>query len=361
MTKQRNLPPLGSGINQAIAFPNKLKWFVKYQRLTKLLPSLSVYDNSSNFGESCYRLVGRNGKFVYLRSRGFLEFDEDMKNVRSFICVNTMISEEEGRKALLEMKNRFAIMVNVGDQAGITSSNEDCLASENPHQLEKAVLCLIKDLPNGSDDSYRSKGNGRNGNGERNSRTPPVSYIPPDSDEVRSSISKSVSIIYEKIGIGKQFRQSSSSPSPSSSIKSPSSQSSPPSDDVCDDQKQQQQNRPSVLQSASTPKPSTVQIKQEYISRVPPLPNSACDCYFNNSETCTKCNQPPPTSTKSLKRPCDNSSDSDDSVGDDRKKSRTTPPTVVCEGEFFLLTFCCYFLRVLFEGISFEEVAPVCL
>lgn len=273
--------------------------------------------------------MGRNGKFVYLRSRGFLEFDEDMKNVRSFICVNTMISEEEGRKALLEMKNRFAIMVNVGDQAGIASSSEDCLASENPYQLEKAVLCLIKDLPNGSDDSYRSKGTGRNGNGERNSRTPPVSYIPPDSDEVRTSISKSVSIIYEKIGIGK-FRQSSCSPSPSS-IKSPSSESSAPSDDIFEEPKQQQQqSRPSVLQSASTSKPTTVQIKQEYMSRVPPLPN--CDCYFNNSESCTKCRQPTPTSTNSLKRPCDYSSDDGESVGDDRKKTRTSPETVVCEG-----------------------------
>ncbi|KAL5277524.1 hypothetical protein ACFFRR_002634 [Megaselia abdita] len=292
-----------------------------------------MYDNSSDFGESCYRLVGRNGKFVYLRSRGFLEFDENMKNVRSFICVNTMISEEEGRQALLEMKNRFAIMVNVNsDQPGITSSNEDCLASENPHQLEKAVLCLIKDLPNGSDDSFRSKGNGRNGNGERNSRTPPVSYIPPDSEAVKSSISKSVSIIYEKIGIGKQFRQSCS-PSPSS-IKSPSSQSSPSSDEVVfEEQKQQtqtqlQQNRPSVLQTVSTATPSKVQIKQEYMSRVPPLPNNTCDCYFNNNEGCTKCSEPVPTN--SLKRPCDYLSDSGDSAGDDRKKCRTTPP-LVCE------------------------------
>lgn len=301
-----------------------------------------MYDNSSNFGESCYRLVGRNGKFVYLKSRGYLEFDEDMKNVRSFICVNTMISEEEGRKALLEMKNRFAIMVNVnGDHAEISSSSEDCLASENPHQLEKAVLCLIKDLPNGTDDSYKSRGNGRNGFGERNSRTPPVAYIPPDSDAVKSSISKSVSVIYEKIGIGKQFRQSSCSPSPSS-IKSPSSQSSPSSDDVFEEHKQQQ-NRPSVLQTA---KPSTVQIKQEYVSRVPPLPNNACDCYFNNNESCTKCNQhvqTPNIVINSLKRQCDYLSDSSES-GDDRKKSRTTPTPIVCEGRFLLFLL---FLEIL--------------
>lgn len=295
---------------------------------------------------------------MYLKSRGFLEFDEDMKNVRSFICVNTMISEEEGRKALLEMKNRFAIMVNVnGEQAGISSSNEDCLASENPHQLEKAVLCLIKDLPNGSDDSYKSKGNGRNGYGERNSRTPPVAYIPPDSEAVKSSISKSVSVIYEKIGIGKQFRQSSCSPSPSS-IKSPSSQSSPPSgDDVFEEpksQKQQPQNRPSVLQTtASTATiPSKVQIKQEYMSRVPPLPNDKCDCYFNNNENCTKCNQQMQQQsqlpTSNLKRPFDSYSDSSESDEEavSSKKNRTAPP----QGRFFfifILFFCTFKFLVL--------------
>lgn len=291
-----------------------------------------MYDNTSNFGESCYRLVGRDGKFVYLRSRGFLEFDEDQKNVRSFICVNTMISEEEGKRALLEMKNRFAIMVNVEDRAEIDSSNEDCLASENPHQLEKAVLCLIKDLPNGNLDSYRSKGNGKNGNGERNTRSPPISYIPPDSEEVRTSISKSVSIINEKIGLGK-FRRNSCSPS-ASSIKSPSSESSGMNDDVFDEQKHlQPRNRPSVLQGAST---STVQIKQEYMNRVPPLPNGTCDCYFNNSENCVKCYQRSNTSGNLLKRQYDYLSDSSESMEADRKRSRISPINI-CEGECILL------------------------
>lgn len=50
-----------------------------------------VYDKGEGFGCSTYRLRAKNGEYVFLRTCGYLEFDQNTQRIDSFICVNTLI------------------------------------------------------------------------------------------------------------------------------------------------------------------------------------------------------------------------------------------------------------------------------
>lgn len=60
-------------------------------------------------GESCYRLVTRSGEFIYLKTTGFLEIDSKTHAVQSFVCINTLLDEKEGRALVREMKEKYSV------------------------------------------------------------------------------------------------------------------------------------------------------------------------------------------------------------------------------------------------------------
>ncbi|XP_050301805.1 aryl hydrocarbon receptor nuclear translocator-like protein 2 isoform X2 [Anthonomus grandis grandis] len=68
-----------------------------------------MYDKGESKGNSCYRLKSRNGQFIYLKTFGFLEID-DQGIVESFVCVNVQVDESEGKHHITEMKRRFRAM-----------------------------------------------------------------------------------------------------------------------------------------------------------------------------------------------------------------------------------------------------------
>ncbi|KAL0115866.1 hypothetical protein PUN28_011027 [Cardiocondyla obscurior] len=121
----------------------------------------AMYDRAETFGSSCYRLLTKTGKFIYLKTYGILEFDQDTHTVESFVCVNTLVSEEEGIKLIKEMKERYTATVDVNIRglirpsdlnssievsANSQTSNPRCNL-EDPTQLEVAITHLISDLP----------------------------------------------------------------------------------------------------------------------------------------------------------------------------------------------------------------------
>ncbi|KAH8304712.1 hypothetical protein KR044_005890, partial [Drosophila immigrans] len=108
-----------------------------------------MYDCNSSYGESTYRLFTRNGNIIYLQSKGFLEIDKETNKVHSFVCVNTLLDDEEGKRRVQEMKKKFSVIINTQ----IPQSTVDVPASEHPAQLEKAVLCLIQNLQNSVSDN----------------------------------------------------------------------------------------------------------------------------------------------------------------------------------------------------------------
>lgn len=95
--------------------------------------------------------MARNGQFIYLRTRGYLEIDRDTNKVHSFCCINTLIPEEEGKRLVQEMKRKFSIIINP-DEMPVSDSDE--LGVENPHQIERAIMNLITDLASAPNASY---------------------------------------------------------------------------------------------------------------------------------------------------------------------------------------------------------------
>ncbi|XP_051162603.1 circadian locomoter output cycles protein kaput-like isoform X2 [Leptopilina boulardi] len=120
-----------------------------------------MYNKGEGFEHSCYRLVAKNGEFIYLRTHGYLEFDKNTQTVESFVCVNTLMSREDGEKLMKDMKKRFSATINksIEDGSDLALTLEDELDDEDdegsnavagvedPAQLEDAISNLISDLP----------------------------------------------------------------------------------------------------------------------------------------------------------------------------------------------------------------------
>ncbi|XP_017092948.2 uncharacterized protein gce [Drosophila bipectinata] len=230
-----------------------------------------MYDCNSSYGESTYRLFTRNGNIIYLQSKGYLEIDKETNKVHSFVCVNTLLDEEEGKRRVQEMKKKFSVIINTQ----IPQSTVDVPASEHPALLEKAVLRLIQNLQKSDqegahmgeieDDEYgdeedddeeeEDQDEGRSdfgdsysahqqqphsqhphqpqqfhhvrshhssmmaisSHGQGSSKTPPLALVPPEAASVKSSISKSISVV--NVTAAKHLRGAQSG----SAAKSPSS------------------------------------------------------------------------------------------------------------------------------------------
>ncbi|XP_055690520.1 basic helix-loop-helix ARNT-like protein 1 isoform X2 [Lutzomyia longipalpis] len=232
-----------------------------------------MYDYSRQYGESCYRLITRTGQFIYLKTRGFLEIDKETNKVHSFICINTLVSEEEGKRLVKEMKKKFSIIIDSEDAQNV--QEEAIEAVEDPHQIERAIMNLITNLVPlegemseipGQPDSPASSKDGRH------TKSPPLAIIAPKRSTIKTSIVKSVSVV-------EAATKNIKSPESVSSVSSPCS-------DI---------QRPSVLQrtpgkrlSSTESKmgffgsPTSVEVKEETESlaspysdqRIPPLPTS---------------------------------------------------------------------------------------
>lgn len=156
----------------------------------------SVYDFGRNYGDSCYRLMSRTGQFIYLKTRGCLEINDKTRQVHSFVCVNSLVSDEEGRRLIREMKKKFSAIIS---EEELSAMESDIPAVENPNKLERAILNLITNLNNSatyeddnvsmiSDSTVETDDN-------RRTKSPPLSIIPPKSNTIKNSIFRAVSVI----------------------------------------------------------------------------------------------------------------------------------------------------------------------
>nr|QQM99831.1 methoprene-tolerant protein [Galeruca daurica] len=104
-----------------------------------------MYDRGEMRGSSCYRLQSRNGQFIFLRTNGFLEID-DQGIVESFICVNTLMSEVEGLQLIDDMKKRYSAICSLESLSPPPSNDSIEDEVEDPLQLEQAVAHLMSNL-----------------------------------------------------------------------------------------------------------------------------------------------------------------------------------------------------------------------
>ncbi|VVC40105.1 Nuclear translocator,Myc-type, basic helix-loop-helix (bHLH) domain,PAS fold,PAS domain [Cinara cedri] len=118
-----------------------------------------MYFKGQSFGSSCYRLLSKNGQFVYMKTYGFLELNPDEDQVASFICVNVLVSPEEGKREILKMRERFTPLIRSRSEPGITAiTNNQIMEADTTTSLEgsttedlstinKVVEQMTKNIP----------------------------------------------------------------------------------------------------------------------------------------------------------------------------------------------------------------------
>jgi PAS domain len=154
-----------------------------------------VYDFGRTYGESCYRLMSRSGQFIYLKTRGSLEIDETTRQVHSFVCVNSLVSDDEGRKLIREMKKKFSAIIS---EAELSAMESDVPAVENPQNLERAILNLITNLNNAAsydDDNISMLSDSTVEEDSRKIKSPPLAIIPPKPNTIKPSIFKATAVM----------------------------------------------------------------------------------------------------------------------------------------------------------------------
>ncbi|XP_041986506.1 aryl hydrocarbon receptor nuclear translocator-like protein 1 isoform X2 [Aricia agestis] len=146
-----------------------------------------MYDQNRLVGESCYRLMTKNGQFIYMRTCGQLDVDQASKAVTSFVCTNTVVDEAEGKRLIKNMKKKFTLMMNNSEDTGSDEEikeeqSDGAPAIEDPRQLQKVILHLVTDLstPQPTDDSQSLCR---------------LAIIPPGRDRIVCAIKKSYSVI----------------------------------------------------------------------------------------------------------------------------------------------------------------------
>lgn len=259
--------------------------------------------------------MARTGQFIYLRTRGYLDIDRDTNQVRSFVCVNSLVDEDEGKKLVKEMKKKFTIMIQ---ETEISTNEPDVPAVENPVQLERAIISLITNLSHhpsitemaASPETQGSDGHESDTN--RSVKSPPLEIIPPKPSTIKTSIVRSMDVvsttvkgIYDSDGDEETMsmrspksniaprpsvlqrtstaEESRSTPSSSSSSAPASTSTSTSTSTIVSRSQMQSPQRSSKSMERQLMSPSAVEvadIKQEPDSfeddaRVPPLPTNA--------------------------------------------------------------------------------------
>lgn len=177
--------------------------------------------------------MSRTGQFIYLKTRGCLEVDEKTRQVHSFVCVNSLVSDEEGRRLIREMKKKFSAIIS---EAELSAMESDVPAVENPQKLERAILNLITNLNNEAsydDDNISTISDSTEGDEGRRVKSPPLAIIAPKTNTIKPSIFKGVGVINRSPSVKDEpkspesFPQSTSklvlNPEPLKNVLSPSS------------------------------------------------------------------------------------------------------------------------------------------
>ncbi|XP_070501184.1 uncharacterized protein [Chironomus tepperi] len=170
-----------------------------------------MYDFGSPVGESCYRLMSRTGQFIYLKTKGILEIDERTRQVHSFMCLNTLVSDDEGRRLIKEMKRKFSAIISEEELSKLES---DVPAVENPQLLERAILNLITNLNNASydDDDTASIVSDSTIHEDQKHGKLPLAIIPPNTVSVKPTVAKGINIISQMRGKDIQIKDEPKSP-----------------------------------------------------------------------------------------------------------------------------------------------------
>ncbi|XP_014206799.1 circadian locomoter output cycles protein kaput isoform X2 [Copidosoma floridanum] len=146
------LPEEVSGLN-AFNYIHKddLQWIMMVLK--------SMYNMLKYFGKTCYRLRTKNDDIIYLRTHGYLEFNRKDQDFLSFVCVNTLVTKEEGERLMNEMKEAYSGTYEQNAKSlkhkfdNDSSDSSDSLKiseyespTQDPEELELAIQDLVSGI-----------------------------------------------------------------------------------------------------------------------------------------------------------------------------------------------------------------------
>nr|QEQ91640.1 methoprene-tolerant juvenile hormone receptor [Laodelphax striatellus] len=71
-----------------------------------------MFCGGKRIGNSCYKMLTKNGKFIFMRTHGYIELADDGETIQSFVCINTVITQQEFDKLSKEMRENFSPVMN---------------------------------------------------------------------------------------------------------------------------------------------------------------------------------------------------------------------------------------------------------
>lgn len=146
-------------LSEEVSGMSAFSFMHKKDRIWAMVALRQMYDRAETCGSSCYRLTSKTGESIYLRTHGYLEIDKDSQIAVSLVCINTLVSEEEGIKLMKQMKKRYSATVSETLKAMIQNEDETSLdlsadspqsstqsSAEDTSELEDAITYLVSDL-----------------------------------------------------------------------------------------------------------------------------------------------------------------------------------------------------------------------
>ncbi|CAG7727129.1 unnamed protein product [Allacma fusca] len=86
-----------------------------------------MFSSVEGQGYSVYRLRSKTGTLIHLKTRGYLEFNKTTQKVETFVCINTLLSPEDGEKELEKERDRITPFITFQQVTTTTpSTNGNC-------------------------------------------------------------------------------------------------------------------------------------------------------------------------------------------------------------------------------------------
>jgi len=101
-----------------------------------------MFSSVEGQGYSVYRLRSKTGTLIYLRTRGYLEFNKTTQKVESFVCINTLLTSEEGDKELEKERERITPFITF-QQVTTTSTNASSSSVLPSAQSSESIVSKI--------------------------------------------------------------------------------------------------------------------------------------------------------------------------------------------------------------------------
>ncbi|CAL4158452.1 unnamed protein product, partial [Meganyctiphanes norvegica] len=171
--------------------------------LWSIVAQKQMFSSSQGQGIVSYRLQCRDGQYVTLRSRGFLEVNKQTGQVDTFVCINTVLSvRETAEDEIRNQRRKLLPMISCQESENLLNSISSSLPPElfnllkpllNPETVQRMIDSLDKvnlDLDRNSKIKFPSSNNACNSNDfqerwqddgweEINPNHPPPKPLPP--------------------------------------------------------------------------------------------------------------------------------------------------------------------------------------